>query len=88
MVVLLAATVPAAGQTDAPRAPEPIRLGDSCTRRSDSHPGVVKIDGCGRFYCGRRGIKSLYDVRPNLDQDVGCTWTLEAGTCRCRLNRR
>jgi hypothetical protein len=82
--VALMATLTSAEEKAAPSL-KLIQIGDPCTRRTDSLPGIVKIDGCGRFYCGRTEGKSLSDVRPDLGSQLDCTWTLEGGTCRCRL---
>ena len=59
------------------------KVGDPCVRRSDTHPGVVKQDACGRVYCARRDIKDITELAPGLVKDVGCTWRLDGSRCTC-----
>jgi hypothetical protein len=67
----------------------PIALGSACTRRTDTKPGIVKRDACGRWYCGRADFKDVIEVRPNIAAELGCKWVLElnppsGAQCRCR----
>ena len=61
-----------------------IKAGDACDRKTDKARGIVKVDACGRWYCGRVDIKDIIEVRPRYADDVGCTWRLEDNHCRCR----
>ena len=61
-----------------------LKQGDPCTRKTDSNPGVVKRDACGRWYCGRRDIRDITEIAPNLANDIDCTWRLEGSRCLCR----
>lgn len=79
-------STPAAAQSEAARPQTIVRSGDACQRKSDSRPGVVRIDGCGRVYCGKPDVKSLVEVRPTIADELNCTWRLEGNACRCRPN--
>ena len=87
---LLAATVaalfvPALSQTP-PRQRELklIKAGDACDRKTDTAKGVVKVDACGRWYCGRADVKDIIEVRPKFAEEFGCAWRLEGNRCKCR----
>jgi hypothetical protein len=77
--------VPALSQTS-PRQRELriIKAGDACDRKTDKARGVVKIDACGRWYCGRADVKDIIEVRPRFAEEAGCTWRLEGTRCKCR----
>jgi hypothetical protein len=61
-----------------------IKTGDACDRKTDKAQGVVKVDACGRWYCGRGDAKDIIEVRPKYAQEIGCTWRLEDNRCKCR----
>lgn len=61
-----------------------IKAGDACDRKTDTARGIVKVDACGRWYCGRADVKDIIEVRPKYAEDVGCTWRLEDNRCKCR----
>lgn len=61
-----------------------IKAGDACARKTDSARGVVKVDACGRWYCGRADAKDIIEERPRLAEELHCTWRLEGEHCRCR----
>jgi hypothetical protein len=61
-----------------------IKAGDACARKTDRAQGVVKIDACGRWYCGRADVKDIIEVRPRFAQEFHCTWRLDGEHCRCR----
>jgi hypothetical protein len=86
-VSCIAAGAPHAVAQSPPQvAPSGQKLGDACARKSDSAPGVVKRDACGRWYCGRTDVKDIIELRPNLAADLGCVWQLEGQRCRCVRN--
>jgi len=76
----------------APAAPDGVLgdRGDACTRTSDARSGVVKQDACGRWYCGLTTVKDIFEQRPNIAAERGCTWRLEFSSigsqCRCVMN--
>lgn len=72
--------------TAAAQSPTPtiVKVGDPCQRRTDTHVGVVKVDACGRWYCGREDIKDIIEVRPDIAEVLNCTWRLEGERCKCR----
>ena len=55
---------PVTPQQSAPAA-RPV-LGDACTRKSDSKPGIVKRDACARWYCGDRDVKDIIERHPAI----------------------
>jgi hypothetical protein len=61
-----------------------IKAGDACDRKTDTAQGIVKVDACGRWYCGRADVKDIIEVRPKYAEEVGCTWRLEDSRCKCR----
>jgi hypothetical protein len=61
-----------------------IKAGDACDRKTDTARGIVKVDACGRWYCGRADVKDIIEVRPKYAEEVGCTWRLEDNRCKCR----
>ena len=61
-----------------------IKAGDACERKTDTARGIVKVDACGRWYCGRANVKDIIEVRPRYAEEVGCTWRLEDSRCKCR----
>jgi hypothetical protein len=58
------------------------RRGESC-RPPWPGKGIVKVDACGRWYCGLENVKDLIQARPNLTAEEKCTWTLKDEICRC-----
>lgn len=60
-----------------------IKTGDKCERRTDAIPGVVKRDGCGRWYCGRADVKDITEVVPNIEEVAHCKWQLQGSRCVC-----
>ena len=74
------------GGAAAAQSPTPtiVKVGDPCQRRTDTRPGFVKVDACGRWYCGREDIKDIIEVRPNIAEVLNCTWRLEGEHCKCR----
>jgi hypothetical protein len=89
---LLALSIaPAAAQTsERPTGTSPQRdpivvgVGDPCWTRSEGRQGVLKVDACGRWYCGRADVKDIIEVRPDIAEALKCTWRLEGADCRCR----
>jgi hypothetical protein len=67
-----------------PRNPVIVNVGDPCWTRAERRKGVVKVDACGRWYCGRADVKDIIEVRPNIAEVLNCTWRLEGDRCRCR----
>ena len=61
-----------------------IKAGDACPRKTDKAQGIVKVDACGRWYCGRADVKDIIEVRPKFGEEIGCTWRLEGQHCKCR----
>ena len=61
-----------------------IKAGDTCDRKTDKSPGIVKVDACGRWYCGKTAVKDIIEVRPKFAEEFGCTWRLEGERCKCR----
>lgn len=85
VVVGFAAFGPARSQTQPQqRQLRIIKTGDTCTRRTEKAQGVVKVDACGRWYCGRSDVKDIIEVRPKFAEEFGCTWRLEGERCKCR----
>jgi hypothetical protein len=64
---------------------KPYKIGDICTRRTDTRPGVIKRDACSRWYCGRSDQKDIIEIRPNWALETNCLWRLEGNACKCRL---
>jgi hypothetical protein len=85
-LVLAVAGRPAAAQSGSAPKPTIVKVGDPCKTRTDPRSGVVKIDACGRWYCGRKDVKDIIEVRPNIADVLNCTWRLEGEQCRCRRN--
>lgn len=61
-----------------------VRRGDECVRKTDDHPGVVRRDACGRWYCGEPGQRDIIELRPDHAEKFRCTWRLEGDRCLCR----
>lgn len=61
-----------------------VRRGDECVRKGDAHPGVVRRDACGCWYCGEAGERDIIELNPNLATKFRCTWRLEGDRCLCR----
>jgi len=61
-----------------------VTVGDPCRTRVERREGVVKMDACGRWYCGRADVKDIIEVRPNIAEVLNCTWRLVGDRCRCR----
>jgi hypothetical protein len=59
------------------------RRGEACRPPRTDKPGIVKVDACGRWYCGRADVKDLIEVRPHFAAEQKCTWTLKDDVCRC-----
>ena len=59
------------------------QLGEACQRRTDNHRGVVKVDACGRWYCGRVDVNDITVLNPRFAEDMGCTWQLVEKRCKC-----
>jgi hypothetical protein len=76
--------MPAAAQRKQHQGGKVIRVDDPCQRKTDKAPGAVRIDGCGRVYCGRADVKDIFVVWPNIADQLNCTWRLEDNRCRCR----
>jgi hypothetical protein len=64
---------------------KPYKIGDVCTRRTDTRAGVIKRDACSRWYCGRSDQKDIIEIRPNWAMETNCLWRLEGNACKCRL---
>ena len=79
-LALALGTQPAAAQP----VPKVFKLGEPCARKTDTRPGVVKRDACGRWYCSRTDVKDIIEIRPNIAAEMGCTWRLEGDHCKCR----
>lgn len=79
-------SAPAIAQT-APQSyrvgPEGVVLGEKCMRRTDKIEGVVKIDACGRWYCGRVDVNDITVLNPRFAKTMGCKWQLVADKCKC-----
>ena len=85
-LLLAAVGAPAGAQSGpAPKAAV-VKVGDPCKTRTDPRSGVVKVDACGRWYCGRKDVKDIIEVRPDVADVLHCTWRLEGQQCRCRRN--
>lgn len=63
--------------------PRDIIIGQSCQRRTDNIPGIVKMDACGRIYCGRIDINDITVLNPRFAEDMQCRWTLVEELCKC-----
>jgi hypothetical protein len=72
----LAAETPRVGPQDA-------ILGESCKRQTDNFEGVVKVDACGRWYCGRVDVNDITALSPNFAEKMFCTWRLINDKCKC-----
>lgn len=59
------------------------RRGDTCRPPYTDKPGIVKVDGCGRWYCGRADIKDLIELLPNFAAEHKCKWTYRNNSCKC-----
>lgn len=57
--------------------------GDACQRRTDDHRGVIKVDACGRWYCGRVDVNDITVLNPRFAEDMQCTWQLVDDRCKC-----
>ncbi len=65
------------------RPPAGMKAGETCKRRTDDNAGVVKVDACGRWYCGRVDINDITVLNPRFAEDMGCKWQLKDNHCRC-----
>lgn len=74
---------PAASAESDSKPPVGIKTGDKCKRRTDDIPGVVKQDGCGRWYCGRADVKDIVELVPNIEEVAHCKWQLQGSRCLC-----
>ncbi len=81
--LLLFSADPLPGQSPATQTPVIVKVGDPCRARSDPRPGVIKVDACGRWYCGRPEVKDIVELRPNIAEERGCEWQVVGGRCRC-----
>jgi hypothetical protein len=77
---------PAFAQARTNQAPVILKAGDPCRSRADPRPGVLKVDACGRWYCGRAEVKDIIEVRPDIAERLGCEWQLVGERCRCVRN--
>ena len=59
------------------------KIGDKCERKTDAIPGVIKRDGCGRWYCGRADVKDITELVPNIEEVAHCKWQLQGSRCLC-----
>lgn len=64
--------------------PEGVVLGETCTRRTDRFAGVIKVDACGRWYCGRVDINDITVLNPRFAETMKCSWELVDDKCKCR----
>lgn len=76
-----AQTIPA--QSQGQLGPGGRRAGDQCDRRTDHVRGVVKVDACGRWYCGRVDINDITVLNPRFAEDMKCSWKLVGDKCKC-----
>lgn len=79
-------TAPVSAETvkqSRPVGPEGVVLGDPCKRRTDDAEGVVKIDACGRWYCGRVDTNDITVLNPDFARDMQCEWKIVANRCKC-----
>jgi hypothetical protein len=84
LILLLAfGGAPALAQSQTSQTPAILRVGDPCKSRTDPRPGVIKVDACGRWYCGRAEVKDIIELRPNIAAERGCEWQLDGNRCRC-----
>lgn len=65
------------------QTPTVVTVGDPCRARADPRPGVIKVDACGRWYCGRPEVKDIVELRPNIAEERGCEWQVVGERCRC-----
>jgi hypothetical protein len=84
IVIAAIAALPAA--THAAAGKKEFKPGATCKRQTDSFPGVVKMDACHRVYCGRKDIKDITEIDPNIAERLHCTWVLVGDHCKCRRN--
>ncbi len=63
--------------------PDGVVLGDRCMRRTDRIEGVVKIDACARWYCGRVDVNDITVLNPRFAKAMGCKWQLVEDKCKC-----
>jgi hypothetical protein len=70
-----------AGPADA--AGKEFKPGEACTRRTDDFPGIVKMDACHRVYCGRKDVKDIMEIDPDIGERLHCTWRLVGDHCKC-----
>ncbi len=62
-----------------------IALGQSCKRRTDDKAGVFRRDACNRWYCGRTDRKDISEALPNIAEETGCAWRVDAANrCVCQ----
>jgi hypothetical protein len=77
---------PATAQT-APQShrvgPGGVVLGEKCIRRTDNIEGVVKVDACERWYCGRVDVNDITVLNPRFAKTMGCKWQLVEDKCKC-----
>jgi hypothetical protein len=75
-VLSLAAETPRVG-------PQGAILGESCKRQTDNFEGIVKVDACGRWYCGRIDVNDITVLSPQFAEKMFCTWRLINDKCKC-----
>jgi len=63
------------------------RPGETCQRKTDDFPGVVKMDACHRVYCGRADVKDIMEIDPEIGTRLHCSWTLVKDHCKCVKDR-
>ena len=83
LVVCPAMAQTAVPQTQSQIGPGGRRAGEQCIRRTDRIEGVVKVDACGRWYCGRVDFNDITVLNPNFAEGMKCSWTLVGDKCRC-----
>jgi hypothetical protein len=83
VVVMLALSVSLPPAYGADERQTNIKTGDKCERKTDAIPGVVKQDGCGRWYCGRADVKDITELVPNIEEVAHCKWQLQGSRCLC-----
>ncbi len=58
-------------------------LGTVCTRPTLNGTGMVKLDLCGRRYCGSQTWSEPFEMRPLDKKRVPCTFKLVNDRCLC-----
>ncbi len=58
-------------------------LGMQCLMPQRSVQGVVKLDLCGRSYCGSPRFQEPFQMRDYDQRRLPCTFRVVANQCRC-----